>query len=363
MKKVAVKRPDFSKKKTQSKILNKTKKAVKRPVPTKRKKATKSLRYFLYLVLLGLLFVESGWPPGRGIKVLQAEENLEVVRVLEDENEQRRPIPPLSKSDESRTTILGEVGLSGDQMRVVAENIFAVAKSMSDEFEVADGLSLSMYVLRYLAEIGEYEIGNKDIMILVRAFEKLSGNAVGDDVRMILDQVEKIRFGKRDGKYFSQFFCKNPELGIIIPIEERSDDPNSSLKEIKRVVAVQGSYLYFNEVDNISEKKEIRDFIKNPVKILNVIESVVKALNQIHPDIIQGIDDYLEWNDHPAPPMIIDMAGISVEVDTATIFNDIIFDFNKAYVFPGLKLGTKSLPTFVLGAKAKLLNLKVSVDQ
>ncbi|MCF8058435.1 MAG: hypothetical protein K9K67_04010 [Bacteriovoracaceae bacterium] len=362
---MAVKRPNFSRKVTVVKAPLGKQKTANPALRLKKKRGTKPLRYFLYLVLLGLLFLESGWPPGRGIKTTQAQESAEISYGLEEEENEfeRQPIAPIGHSDEAKTTILGEVGLSGDQMRVVAENILAVAKASSEEFSVADGLSLSMYVLRYLAEIGEYELAYKDIMILIRAFEKLSGDEVSEQVIAIVEQLEKIRFGKREGKYFSQFFSKTPQRGIIIPIDERSEDPNSSLREIKRIVAVEGSVLYFNEIDNTSEKREVRDFIKTPVKILNVIESVVKALNQVHPDIIQGIDDYLERNDHPAPPMIIDMAGISIEVDTTTIFKDITFDFNKAYVFPGLKLGTNPLPTVVLGAKAKLLNLKVSVDQ
>jgi hypothetical protein len=128
-------------------------------------------------------------------------------------------------------------------------------------------------------------------------------------------------------------------------------------------VAIEGSFLYFNEVDNAAEKKQVRDFIKTPVKILGVLEAIVEALNQIYPEIHQGIDDYLERNDHPAPPMIISMGGISVEVGTRTLFNDITFDFKEAYTFPGLRLEGQPLPSFVLGGKAKLLHLKVSVDQ
>ena len=364
---MAVKRPHFKKKTTS---LNKAKvKTRKKKAKAHKKSSSKALRYFLYAILLGMFFMESGWPPGSGPSVSQAQvdgrDSFEEEHLETRNNDVERPtsIQPISFNSDERTTILGEVGLSGEQMKKVARNILAVGNAMTAQYEVADGLTLSMYVLRYLAEIGEYELANRDIMILVSAFEKLSGTQVGIEVRDILAQVKKIRFGKRDGRYFSQFFAKNPTRGIIIPIEEVSDDPDSSVKEIKKVVAIEGSFLYFNEIDNAAEKKQVRDFIKTPVKILGVLEAIVDALNQIHPEIHQGIDDYLERNDQPAPPMIIAMGGISVEVGTRTLFNDITFDFKEAYTFPGLKLEGQPLPTFVLGGKAKLLNLKVSVDQ
>ncbi len=370
---MAVKRPNFSRSKASSKKVTEkpTQKAVKKTVKKtkkasiktvkevpKTKKSSKAMRVFLYLLLIGFFLVDGGWPPGSGLLEGQAQESRSVVTPQEDTS------PSEGESgNNGGTRILGEVGLSTEEMRVVATNIYRVANAMTDEYEVADGLSLSMYVLRYLAEIGEYEIAYKDIMILVKAFEKYTGQSVSEEVYNILEQVSKIRFGKREGRYFSQFFSKKPSVGIIIPIEERSEDPDSSLKEIKRVVVVDGSLITFNDVDTEAEKKQVRDFIKTPVKILNVLEKIVEALYQVHGDLIEGVDDYLEWQEGPAPAMILGMQGISVEVATRTLFNDITFDFKEAYTFPGIRLGNIPVPSFALGGKAKLLNLKVSVDQ
>ncbi|CAM9925538.1 unnamed protein product, partial [Chrysoparadoxa australica] len=118
-----------------------------------------------------------------------------------------------------------------------------------------------------------------------------------------------------------------------------------------------------NEVDTAREKKEVREFIKTPVKVLGVLESIVEALYQVHPGIIDTIDDYLEWSEYPAPPMMIDMQGISIDIETTTIFKDINFQFKRAYAFPSMKNAQGNVPTFVLDGKAKLLRLKVSIDQ
>jgi hypothetical protein len=364
VKKVAVNRPDFSRKTKSQKKSNvpslgnmlkarlEKKSAPKALRSKSKKKGLTPFKACLYLLLIGLLFLESGWPPGSGVKEVSAQTN--------NESEET---PPLPERREERTTILGNVGMTSEQMKKVAENILFVANSMTDEFYVADGLTLSMYILRYLAEIGEYEISYKDIMVLVNAFEKLSGRSVGDDVLRVLEQVRKIRFGKKNGNYFSQFFAKNPARGIVINIDEPGSDPDGSLKRIDKVTILEGSVLSFNEIDSASEKKHVRDFIKTPIKILGVIEAVVDALYQIHPAIIDTIDDYLEWSEFPAPPMMIDMQGISVDVETSTLFGDINFKFSRAYAFPAMKNNQGNVPTFVLDGKAKLLRLKVSVDQ
>lgn len=363
---MAVKRPQFSQhsktrvasKKTTTKV-KVQKKTTKKVKVASKKKPIKGLKGILYIVLFGLLMLDGGWPPEflKG----QAQDNIppqsREVEQPANNNDTQNP------SNGSGTRILGEVGLTTEEMEVVATRIFRVAKAMTNEYQVADGLTLSMYVLRYLAEIGEYELAYKDIMKLVKAFEKYTGQDVSEEVYNILEQVTKIRFGKKDGRLFCQFFSKKPSIGIIIPINERPEDPDSSLKEIKKVVAVDGSILSFNEVDTEAEKKKVRDFIKTPVKILNVLEKIVEALYQIHDDLLESIDDYLEWGEAPAPAMIIGMEGISVEVATRTLFNDITFKFQEAYTFPGIKLGNEPTPSFVLGGKAKLLNLKVSVDK
>jgi hypothetical protein len=263
------------------------------------------------------------------------------------------------------TTAIGAVGLDSEQMKKVALNIYRVANGITDDFPVADGAATAMYILRYFAEIGEYEIAQKDILKLVETFENLINEKVDGEGLAIINQIRKIKFGRRDGKYFSQFYSVQPARGIVIDINEVSDDPRSSVKEIERFVMEEGSVLYFDEVDTAAEKKRVREFIKNPIKLLGVVQldSVREALYQVHPDIIEGIDDYLEWEEAPAPVMIVDIEKMYVTVDTSTLFKQIKFEFNKAYTLPGINIDGDAAPSLVLGAKAKLLNLKVSIDQ
>lgn len=273
------------------------------------------------------------------------------------------PAPEGPTSDEDRTVVFGSLDISQEDLRKVAENIYHVSKAMSEEYEVGDGMTLTMYILRYMAEIGSYEIVNKDLMILVTAFEKLMKEKVSPEVHHVLAQIRKIKFGKKRGKFYSKFYAFNTDEGIVIPINEVETDPSSSVKEIKKVVGKDGFELHFHDVQTDEDKKVLRDFIKIPVKVLGVFNSFAKSLNQINKSIKDNLDDYLEQKEFPAPPMIVDMEDIKVEVDTTTIFDQIDFKFTQAVVLPGIKSEDGAVPSFVLGAKAKLLKLKISVDQ
>ncbi len=359
---MAVSRPDFSAKK--NKPSRKKKVAPTRPQKRKKKVGAKQKKQekkkvtssspMRLLILFGfILWALYGQDEGqtRELNAFQANPSNQSARFVAQEN------------FKAQTTVFGDVGLTDEQMRRVALSILTVANGMTDEYEVADGLVLTCYILRYFAEIGEYEIAYKDIMILVEAFEEMTKSSVGEEVRDILNQTLKIRFGKKEGRYYAKFFAKNPMKGIIIPINEVSEDPESSLREIRHILVVDGAELNFEEVDTMAEKDRVRAFVKTKIKLLGVIDGILDALNQVYDPLKYTIDSYLEDPTQKVPALIIGMKGVSVDVDTSTVFEDIIFDFNEAYAFPNIKKGDEPIPSFVLGGKSKLLKLKVSVDQ
>jgi len=264
---------------------------------------------------------------------------------------------------QSDTEILGNVGLSSEQMAEVAKNIYHVAMSMSDDFVVSDALTLTMYVLSSMAEIGEYDLAQKDILILITAFENLAQMEVGHEVRDIITQIKKIRFGRKNGLLFAQIFARHPDLGVEIPINDYSPEADSSVEEIVKVVIENGSTLSFEQITKTEQIRKAKSFIKDPVQLLGGFESLVDELNQIHPVIENNIDHYFMRDDLKAPALWINMSGVSVHVDTSTVFDKMKFEFVNAVALPNIGNEEGRIPSFILSAKAKLLNLKVSVDQ
>tara|TARA_R110002072_G_scaffold276051_1_gene437617 strand:+ start:382166 stop:383086 length:921 start_codon:yes stop_codon:yes gene_type:complete len=269
------------------------------------------------------------------------------------------PVPTPS----SETTTLGEIGINEEDLKNVAKSIFNVSNAMSEKYSISDGLTLTMYILRYLSEIGEYELAHKDMMKLVRAFEKLSEERVEPEVEAVLQQIEKITFGRLNGRIHVTFNAIDKKRGMVIPINEVEEDESSSVKEIIEVVAEDGMSLTFDDIDTEEEKVWARNFAKRPVKILGIFKKIAESLYQVHPKIKDNLDEYLELEEVPAPALKIEMDNIYVKVDTRTVFKKIDFKFNEALALPGIKENGEPVPSFILGAKAKLLKLKISVDQ
>ncbi len=292
----------------------------------------------------------------------------ESIRTPSQESETKNLELENSKNDnnigtQSDTEILGNVGLSSEQMAEVAKNIYHVAMSMSDDFVVSDALTLTMYVLRSMAEIGEYDLAQKDILILITAFENLAQMEVGHEVRDIITQIKKIRFGRKNGLLFAQIFARHPDLGVEIPINDYSPEEDSSVEEIVKVVIENGSALSFEQIIKTEQIRKAKSFIKDPVQLLGGFENLVNELNQIHPVIENNIDHYFMRDDLKAPALWINMSGVSVHVDTSTVFDKMKFEFVNAVALPNMSNEEGRIPSFILSAKAKLLNLKVSVDQ
>ena len=175
---------------------------------------------------------------------------------------------------------------------------------MSEKYSISDGLTLTMYILRYLSEIGEYELAHKDMMKLVRAFEKLSEERVEPEVEAVLQQIEKITFGRLNGRIHVTFNAIDKKRGMVIPINEVEEDESSSVKEIIEVVAEDGMSLTFDDIDTEEEKVWARNFAKRPVKILGIFKKIAESLYQVHPKIKDNLDEYLELEEVPAPKLL-----------------------------------------------------------
>ncbi|MFT6071417.1 MAG: hypothetical protein ACJAT2_001596 [Bacteriovoracaceae bacterium] len=261
---------------------------------------------------------------------------------------------PLETEDDV-STAFGVLDLSDAELRVIAENIFNLTKSISEEFYISDGLSLATYILRYMAEIGEYELVYKDMMALVKAFEKLQDRPYDENIYLILEQIRKLQFGTRKGKLFVKFFSKAHE-GIVYNIDTINEEEDSSLKEIKFVTIKNGAEMYFDEVDTKEERVELVKWVKKEYRIKTF------GKYMFHPDIPKYIESYFDL-ETPANAMKIEYKDVVVKVGTDTIFKDMDLKFKDGYVLPGYRKGEKPIPSFLLRLGAKLVKVKTSIDQ
>lgn len=246
--------------------------------------------------------------------------------------------------------------LSDEELRVIAQNIFNLMKSISEEYYISDGLTLTTYILRYMAEIGEYELAYKELMALVKGFENLQGKEFDEEIYVVLEQIRKIKFGTRNGKYFAKFFSKS-EKGIRYDIfQKNEEDEDSSLTEIKYLVIEDGAEFYFDEVDKPKEKQELVKWVKKEYKFK------LFGKYMFHEDIPKYINGYFDL-ETPANAMKVEYKDVWVKVGTSTFFKDMKLKFKDGYVLPGFRKGEKPIPSFLLRLQAKLVKVKTSVDQ
>lgn len=269
--------------------------------------------------------------------------------VVENENDNE------DGNSHDHSTAFGVLDVSDEELRSIAENIFNLTKSISEEYYISDGLSLATYILRYMAEIGEYELIYKDMMSLVKAFENLQGQPYDENIYIILEQIRKLQFGTRKGKFFVKFFSKSEE-GIIYNINEKNEEEGSSLTEIKYVTIKDGAEFHFDEVDTKEEKLELVKWVKKEYKIKTF------GKYMFHADIPKYIESYFDLAT-PANAMKVIYKDVSVKVGTSTIFKDMNLKFKDGYVLPGFRKGEKPIPSFLLRMGAKLVKVKTSVDQ
>ncbi len=250
-------------------------------------------------------------------------------------------------------------GLGLEDYEKVAKQIFLVKEAMSDEFPVGDGLTFTLYILRYLAEVGEYELPNADIVKLVSAFETISGEKLNTTVHETIAQISKLEFGKKNNRYFVKIFSKDRKKGIVIGINELSED--DQIEEIKYAKIKNKAKITFTNVDSTLERAEITRFLTEKISLPLISESWLPPLNQMHSDIEHDIKNYLK--ETKIIPLKIRMKGIFVKVKTNTILKNMDFYLRKVYTLPGRKKDDLAIPSFVMRMRSGVVNVKMTIDQ
>ncbi|WP_127717656.1 hypothetical protein [Halobacteriovorax sp. HLS] len=249
-------------------------------------------------------------------------------------------------------------GLGLDDYEKVAKQIFLVKEAMSDDYAVGDGLTLTLYILRYLAEVGEYELKNEDIVQLVNAFEKITGEQLDEKVKDVVAGIARIEFGKKDDTYFAKIFTINKD-GIIIPIHEKGDD--GKIDEIRYAKIKNKAKIKFTDVVTSVQKSEIKRFLTEKISLPIISESWLPPLNQLHKDVDHEIGTYLR--DTNIIPMRVTMKGIFIKVKTKTFLKNMDFYVRKVYTLAGREKNGQPIPSFIMRMRAGLVNVKISIDQ
>lgn len=275
------------------------------------------------------------------------------------------PVPTQTPnpSDEDQSVILNG-SLSLENQEEVARILFMLSRNISDDFAVSDGLSMVMYVLRYMAQIGEYEFVQRDIRALIISFENLLGEPFDPSVWSVVDQIRKLQFTRHKGKLSVKIFALDEEHGVTVMLNAQGEE-GSSMKEIEFVRMKHEAILSFEDADDLGDHNRVRDLVKKRYRIFGFIGAVEDEMNLVHPRLVDAIDMHLrQETDELIKPLFVTFTDTFVRVHTTTVFKGIDFKFKDAVCIPGVKtLRGEPAPSFLVTAKAGVLKMKTTIDQ
>lgn len=273
----------------------------------------------------------------------------------------RRPAQEAPEGDQS---VVLNGTLSLENQEEVARVLFKLSRNISDEFAIADGLSMVMYVLRYMAQIGEYEFVQKDMKALISSFENLLGEPFDPEVWQVVEQIRKLQFTRNRGKLSVKIFALDEENGVTVQMNTPGE-PGSAMEEIEFVRIRHGGTVTFEDAEDLKAHNEVRDMVKKKFRILGFIGLVEDDMNLIHPRLVDAIDSHLRREkDDLIKPLFIDFDDAFVRVRTSTFLKTIDFKFQEGVCIPGVKtINDEPAPSFLITAKSGLLKLKTTIDQ
>lgn len=271
---------------------------------------------------------------------------------------------PAQQGPEDDHSVVLNGTLSLENQEEVARVLFMLSRNISDEFAVGDGLSMVMYVLRYMAQIGEYEFVQKDLKALIASFENLLGEPFDPEVWSVVDQIRKLQFIRSKGDLAVKIFALNEDTGVTVMMNAPGE-PGSAMKEIEFVRLEHGSQITFEDAESLRDHAEVKELVKKRFRILGFIGLVENDMNLIHPNLVQAIDLHLRREkDDLIKPLFIKFDDAFVRVHTSTVLKTIDFKFKEGVCIPGVKtIDGQPAPSFLLTAKSGLLKMKTTVDQ
>jgi hypothetical protein len=236
----------------------------------------------------------------------------------------------------------------------VAENILKVKLALAGKYEVADDTVFGLYILRYLAELGDNDLGHQDIKALIDSIEKLYGEPINPKLKDMLSKIKKVRFGQRRDKRYVKIYSM--EGDIIVPLNRPM---TGMIKEVKHLVIKDKARIYFEDFEGEKGLKQLVRFVKSKARILFFAP---KALNQVHKDTIEHVEAYTQGV-MAVRPIKFEAKDIYVTVDTSTIFKKMDFSLTQGVLMPGITDGRDGVPPMVFEARDGLISAKLTLDE
>lgn len=241
------------------------------------------------------------------------------------------------------------MNLSDDVIRDMARRILELKDLKPGKYPISGNISLTLVMIKYMAELGDFEVGARDIGVILKGFGDLAGEKFSEPIWDVIRQIKKVRLGTQNGRAFVKLFTKSGGRLIYRVFEPMDGDI------LETVQMNNQDTIWLDPIDSMIEKNDIMKFLNAKETFLGF---EIGKLNQIHPGIKPNMWYHLDRMDLSYPNLRISAASAFIKTRKRKV------DLMNMYVFPGLEDGSgKPLPSVVIRGKTGMFKLKMSIDQ
>jgi len=109
-----------------------------------------------------------------------------------------------------------------EKFKAIATKIFKAQQLAPEKFDYSSNLSLGLYFIRYLGELGKFKLRQRDINQLVVAIESLYGEPLNSTLKHILSKIRAVRFTQGKNSYKISIRTINSEK-TRVPIDVKKE--------------------------------------------------------------------------------------------------------------------------------------------
>ena len=146
--------------------------------------------------------------------------------------------------------------LETEKFKEIAKSLYAAQNLVPDEkFEFSSNISLGVYFLRYLGDLGEFTLDSSEISKLIVAIEKLYSDGVNETLKSLLLNIREVRFFKYKGDYVSIIHTKDKN-DIVVDISSKREGFVQSINNFK--IKHKSKIVLRDVLSNKTKKKTLR---------------------------------------------------------------------------------------------------------
>ena len=245
-----------------------------------------------------------------------------------------------------------------EKFKIIAKKIFKAQQLAPEKYSYSSNLSLGLYFIRYLGEIGKFKLHQKDINQLILGIESLYGEPLNATLKTLLAGIKVAHFSQNKTTYKITIRTIDSKQ-IKVPIDVKREGPISSINDF--YIEDKASIVIWD----MASKKSKRKYTNLLTKKIQFF--TLPKIHLISKEYISGLKSYIKTTPEVMPIVgKVKKMGFNVSLKHWVIGSKKTINVKVDQVgsFIGLKddVNNEDLPPFWLTAKKWGLRIVTTID-